>query len=80
MKTYSTYGSVRGSCGHRHTTEAAALQCLERDQRGCSRQGGYSDRHIVEVDERGYLYHDLASDSWVPGPGGRTCGAASLSD
>lgn len=81
MKTYTTYGSVRGCCGHKHKTSEAAEKCLDRDQKGCRSQGGYSDRSVVEVGEDGYLYHD-ASDgsSWIPGPGGRTCGAARLSD
>lgn len=78
--TYSTYGSVRGCCGHRHATREAAEKCLARDRAGCASQGGYSDRSVVEVDDDGRLYHDIASDEWVPGHGSASCGAATLSD
>lgn len=44
---YATWGSVRGNCGHRHATLAAAVDCLRADQRGCRSQGGYSDREVV---------------------------------
>ena len=49
---YTTHGGVRGCCNHRHLTIAAALKCLERDQRACWRLGGgcYSDRAVVAVD------------------------------
>jgi hypothetical protein len=78
--TYSTYGSVRGCCGHRHLTEKEAMGCLHRDRKICAAQGGYSDREVVEVDDQGRLYYDLAADNWVPGPGGRSSGAATLRD
>ena len=73
MKSYYiTYGGVRGDCGHRHRTIEGAAKCLESDQKGCNRQGGYSDRSVrrmlngEEVDlsavEREalakYFYHD----------------------
>jgi len=41
------YGSVRGCCGHVHRSWDAAQRCVERDQRGCQSQGGYSDRHVI---------------------------------
>lgn len=46
---YTTYGSVRRGCGHRHTTLTGADRCLQRDQRACASLGGgsYSDRAIV---------------------------------
>lgn len=47
---YITIGSVRGACPHVHRTIESAQACLDRDQRGCSMQGGYSDRRIVRVD------------------------------
>lgn len=50
MSRYTTEGSVRGSCGHEHRTLDAVLRCLERDQRGCASQGGYSDRRVVRTD------------------------------
>ena len=46
---WTTEGPVRGSCGHMHRTEEAALACLDRDSRGCASQGGYSDRRVVTV-------------------------------
>lgn len=48
--SYTTRGSVRGSCGHLHRTAVAAQECLSRDARGCHSQGGYSDRSIVEIE------------------------------
>lgn len=53
---YTTRGSVRGGCGHKHNTIAAAQRCCERDQRDCaSLPGGksYSDRVIRRVDGAG---------------------------
>jgi hypothetical protein len=51
--TYTTRGSVRGSCGHQHRTMAAALSCLQKDNRCCTaRVGrGYSDRQIKAVED-----------------------------
>jgi len=46
---WTTSGSVRGGCGHRHRTITGAARCLERDRSGCRSQGGYSDRSIVRV-------------------------------
>lgn len=48
--TYTTKGSVRGCCGHKHQTINAAAKCLKADQSGCASQGGYSDRRIVRTD------------------------------
>lgn len=68
---FTTYGSVRGCCGHRHTTRSGADRCLARDQAGCESQGGYSDRSVVLVGEDGYLYHDMGQmqaedgDHWI---------------
>ena len=47
---YTTKGSVRGCCGHKHRSLKAAVQCLRSDQTGCARQGGYSDRQITRTD------------------------------
>ena len=52
MATYPWYtcrGSVRGGCGHRHRTLEGAARCCAADQRGCARQGGYSDRRVRVV-------------------------------
>ena len=73
---YTTYGSVRGQCGHTHATPGDAQWCLERDRRGCEGSGGYSDRQVAEIGADGLLYRSVAQDDWVPGPGGRTNGAA----
>lgn len=50
MITYTTHGSVRGGCGHRHQHVGTALRCLECDQRDCRSVGGYSDRAVVRTD------------------------------
>lgn len=47
---YTTEGSVRGWCGHRHRTAQAAVECIRRDQSGCASQGGYSDREVMVMD------------------------------
>ncbi len=47
MRTYATEGSVCWSCGHQHRTIRGAQRCLDRHGRGCSSQGGYSDRYVV---------------------------------
>ena len=49
MRAYWCRGPVRGACGHHHKTLEAADRCLQRDIRGCAKQGGYSDRRIVPV-------------------------------
>jgi hypothetical protein len=73
---YSTYGSVRGCCGHRHQSMGAAEKCLAHDQAGCRSQGGYSDRSIVLVGDDGYLYRDMGQmaaedgDHWIQKNGG----------
>jgi hypothetical protein len=48
-RRFTTDGPVRGECGHKHKYLRTAQECLEKDQRGCANQGGYSDRVIVEV-------------------------------
>ena len=52
MQTYTTKGSVRGCCGHRHKTIRTALDCLARDQTACHNfgVGCYSDRQVRRVD------------------------------
>lgn len=46
---YICSGPVRGECGVRHLSRAAAESCIARDHSGCARQGGYSDRVVVRV-------------------------------
>lgn len=64
---YTTYGSVRGQCGHRHTTLDLAVLCLMKDRRDCKTQGGYSDREIMLVGDDGYLYRDMGQDDTAEG-------------
>lgn len=52
---YTCEGSVRDDCGVMHRSLAAAVACVRRDQRDCSSQGGYSDRRIMRVTERGLV-------------------------
>lgn len=47
---YTTWGPVRGDCGHAHRTVEAAKQCIARDAAGCRSQGGYSDRSVRRID------------------------------
>lgn len=51
---FTTYGSVRGQ-GKVFSTIQAASNSLDNDRRACARKGGYSDRHVVGIDESGYL-------------------------
>lgn len=50
--TYEAVGGVRGSCGHKHRTIAAAEMCRRRDSNACASLGGgaYSDREVRRVD------------------------------
>lgn len=61
MRTiYTTWGSVRGCCGHRHRTPEAAWACLQNDRSGCRNKRGYSDREIyVAQSDNPYIdgYH-----------------------
>ena len=41
---------MRGACRVNHLTLSAAIACCRRDQRGCEKVGGYSDREPVRVD------------------------------
>lgn len=47
---YTTIGSVRGCCDHKHRSLLTAMKCIGRDHDGCAKQGGYSDRYIVHLD------------------------------
>jgi hypothetical protein len=59
-RTYSTYGPIRGCCGHRHKTRATAEKCVVRDQSHCCDRGrGRTDRQVVQVSVTGYLYKDI---------------------
>ena len=62
MTTYTTRGSVRGSCGHNHRTMAAAVRCLLSDQAGCRSRRGYSDRFVRIIDGAGEDDRALTND------------------
>jgi hypothetical protein len=50
METYyTTNGSVRGSCGHKHRLLETAQKCVYQDHKGCISQGGYSDRSVCVI-------------------------------
>lgn len=68
---YTTWGSVRGDCGHLHRTREEAKRCLARDRRSCRAQGGYSDRTLrrIEGDTLADVRRILASYDVVYGPG-----------
>lgn len=53
MTLYTTWGPVRGSCGHEHKSIDTADACLRRDGEGCAGQGGYTDRNIYALDADG---------------------------
>lgn len=65
MALYTTFGQVRGCCGHAHKTVEAAEKCRAEDHRGCKAQGGYSDRHVREIESR----RELETYSLPQGPG-----------
>lgn len=52
---YTTWGSVRGGCGHLHRSVEAAERCIARDARAVRRGNGrdaYSDRAVYRVEAR----------------------------
>ena len=49
MTGFTTYGELRGCCGHAHRTEETAEICRRRDIFGCFRQGEYSDRKVYDL-------------------------------
>lgn len=77
IRGWTTYGDIRGQCGHLHKSRKAAQDCADRDQRGCASQRGYSDRDVHAVDADGYLTYD--DGNHVPNIGGRTSGALKFS-
>ena len=73
MGKYTTYGDVRGTCGHTHRSVRTAEECLRRDRYDCRAAGGYSDRGVYRVID-GYLYDDGIGDYVYPSHG-RSTGA-----
>lgn len=64
---YTTWGPIRGDCGHLHRSIRAAQSCAERDARGCRSQGGYGDRALRIVESR----QELTTYDVTRGPGRR---------
>lgn len=68
---YSTQGSVRGSCPHKHRSLRTALLCVQKDQKGCASVGGYSDRRVVHFDgsplteTEAETLQELEEDHWI---------------
>lgn len=75
MRGYTTYGSVRGGSGKLHKTMGAAEKDLEKDQKACSSQGGYSDRTVCVVGDDGFLYTDDDCTEVIWPSHGRSTGA-----
>lgn len=65
MSLWTTWGGVRGCCGHVHLRHETALHCLRRDQTDCRVHGGYSDRQIREISSR----EELRTYDVTRGPG-----------
>jgi len=60
---YIASGSVRGSCGHKHSTAGEAWKCCHRDGTQCGQLGGgaYSDRVVERSDGDELTDADIAS-------------------
>jgi hypothetical protein len=63
LSHYTTRGSVRGSCGHRHETPESAERCRSRDAADCRKAGGYSDRGVLRVLDNG-VTEALTDEEW----------------
>ena len=53
---WTTWGSVRGTCGHRHRSPETAERCRQRDRRAVRRcypsvfpERAYSDRQVYRM-------------------------------
>lgn len=71
---YGSYGPVRGY-GPLCDSLMDAEKSVRQDGHGCARQGGYSDRQIVAVDQDGYCYRvdDTGAyneSDWIRSDGG----------
>ena len=51
---YTCVGSVRGACGVLHATAEEAERHIFADANACAKQGGYSDRVIVDGEHYTY--------------------------
>lgn len=51
---YVASGPIRGGCRHKHRTPESAEKCRVKDAKACKKQGGYSDRVVLECQEGGW--------------------------
>lgn len=60
---YTTFGVIRGRCGHIHFSFLDALRCRNRDRMQCDRGGITSDREVYWVNPDGALIdeHNLSA-------------------
>ena len=70
---FTTWGSVRGGCGHLHLTREGAEKCAARDRRLCHMQGGVSDRLLRRIEgntltevRRGLEHYDVTYGPGIP--------------
>lgn len=69
-RTYTTRGSVRGSCGHKHRSLATAVACARSDMRACKGLPGgtsYSDRWVVRADGSEMTDHEMREIDFLEG-------------
>jgi len=68
MPDYTTWGAVRGGCGHIHLTVADADACALADREACAGLGGgaYGDRRAYVVRD-GRLYHITSGEPAMDG-------------
>jgi len=45
--SYTTFGEVRGYCGHNHETIKTAEACIDLDAISTKKVGGYTDRCVI---------------------------------
>jgi hypothetical protein len=72
---YTCFGRVRGQCGIKHETRRQAERCCQSDHEDCRGDSGYSDRHVAEIGDDGYLYEEIETDQWIAADGGASHGA-----
>lgn len=65
MKAYTTWGPIRGWCGHVHEGVETAQRCLTKDRRDCQKEGNRSDRQVRRI----FSCRDLRNIDANSGPG-----------
>ena len=78
MAGYTTFGRVRGCCGHRHRNREAAERCVAADRAGRGKARGCSDRAVFYISADGYLLTDDGAPVWPRR--GRSGGAVRFGD